>query len=213
MSPPIEPSVSLTLSELVKDFAAGLEAADHLAPVAENVKTKVAFKPGIGPHSESHTIKLVMDQMVALHASRYTESALGVSYGDGSRRVCDICIGSPSSWEWAIEVKMFRPMGDNGKSNDNILMHILSPYPSHRSALTDCAKLATSDLGGTRAVLIYGYDCDEMPLGPAIQAFEVLAHDRDLLGDQHRADFGGLIHPVHQSGSVYAWEIISEIES
>jgi len=27
-------------------------------------------------------------------------------------------------------------MGDNGKPNDNMLMHILSPYPAHRSALT-----------------------------------------------------------------------------
>jgi hypothetical protein len=36
---------------------------------------------------------------------------------------------------------MLRLMGDNGKPNDNMLMHILSPYPSHRSALTDCQKL------------------------------------------------------------------------
>jgi hypothetical protein len=33
------------------------------------------------------------------------------------------------SWEWAIEIKMPRLMGDNGKPNDNMLMHILSPYP------------------------------------------------------------------------------------
>ena len=28
------------------------------------------------------------------------------------------------------EVKMLRLMGDNGKPNDNMLMHILSPYPA-----------------------------------------------------------------------------------
>ena len=35
---------------------------------------------------------------------------------------------------------MLRFMGDNGKLNDNIVMHILSPYPEHRSALTDCTN-------------------------------------------------------------------------
>jgi hypothetical protein len=34
-----------------------------------------------------------------------------------------------------------RILGDNGKLNDNMLMHILSPYPQHRSAVTDCNKL------------------------------------------------------------------------
>jgi len=45
-------------------------------------------------------------------------------------------------------VKMLRLMGDNSKPNDNMLMHILSPYPSHRSALTDCQKLAASGFQG-----------------------------------------------------------------
>ena len=39
---------------------------------------------------------------------------------------------------------MMRLMGDNGKPNDNILTHILSPYPAQRSAITDCRKLAAS---------------------------------------------------------------------
>jgi hypothetical protein len=51
-----------------------------------------------------------------------------------------VCLGGPAPWEWAIEVKMLRFMGDNGKLNDNIVMHILSPYPEHRSALTDCTN-------------------------------------------------------------------------
>jgi hypothetical protein len=69
-----------------------------------------------------------------------------------------VCLGGPAPWEWAIEVKMLRFMGDNGKLNDNIVMHILSPYPEHRSALTDCTKLVTSQLGVHKAIMIYGYD-------------------------------------------------------
>jgi hypothetical protein len=52
---------------------------------------------------------------------------------------------------------MLRLMGDNGKPNDNMLMHIVSPYSSHRSALTDCQKLAASGFSESLAVLIYGY--------------------------------------------------------
>jgi hypothetical protein len=37
-----------------------------------------------------------------------------------------------------------------------MLMHILSPYPNDRSALTDCIKLAASNLPGRKAVIIYG---------------------------------------------------------
>jgi hypothetical protein len=73
---------------------------------------------------------------------------------------------------------MLRLMGDNGKPNDNMLTHILSPYPSHRSALTDCQKLAASGFSGSLAVLIYGYDYDALPMEPAVEAFEQLAEHR-----------------------------------
>ncbi|MEW6181107.1 MAG: hypothetical protein AB1522_14420 [Chloroflexota bacterium] len=45
--------------------------------------------------------------------------------------------------------------------NDNTLMHILSAYPAHRSALNDCVKLSESILAPNKAILIYGYEDDE----------------------------------------------------
>ena len=51
-----------------------------------------------------------------------------ISYPNG-RQKCDLCVGTPLTWEWAVEIKMLRLMGDNGKPNHNMLMHILSPYP------------------------------------------------------------------------------------
>jgi hypothetical protein len=96
---------------------------------------------------------------------------------------------------------MLRLMGDNGKPNDNMLMHILSPYPSHRSALTDCQKLAASGFSGSLAVLIYGYDYDALPMEPAVETFEQLAEHRVRLGPRQAASFGGLIHPVHRRGA------------
>lgn len=77
---------------------------------------------------------------------------------------------------------MLRLMGDNGKPNDNMLMHILSPYPADRSALTDCSKLLTSGPGDRQAVIIYGFDYPGLPMDPAIEAFETLAGHRWIWG-------------------------------
>src|SRR3712207_1371919 len=99
---------------------------------------------------------------------------------------------------------MLRLFGDNGKLNDNMLTRVLSPYPAHRSALTDCDKLAGSGLPGRKAILIFGYDYDGWSMDPAVEAFEVLAGQRVHLGDRHVASYGDLVHPVHDRGRVFA---------
>ena len=86
-------------------------------------------------------------------------------------------------------------MGDNGKLNDNMVMHILSPYPEHRSALTDCTKLAAAQLGERKAIMIYGYDYPGWPMDPAIEAFETLASQKVKLASRATASFDGLIIP------------------
>src|SRR5215471_6965676 len=101
---------------------------------------------------------------------------------------------------------MLRLISDNGKLNDNMLMHVLSPYPAHRSALTDCEKLVNSGLPGHKAIMIFGYDLEGWPMDPAIEAFETLASERVTLGDLHQAGYDRLVHPVHQRGRVFAWE-------
>lgn len=79
-------------------------------------------------------------------------------YPSASRQICDLCLGVAPNGDWAIEVKMLRFLEDNGKPNDYMLMHILSPDAEHRSALTDCEKLVTKGPKGRKAVLIFGYD-------------------------------------------------------
>jgi hypothetical protein len=66
---------------------------------------------------------------------------------------------------------MFRPDGDNGKPGDTAIKDILSPFASDRSAVSDCCKLADSDIAPHRAMLIYGFYDRRKP---------VLDHDRRL---------------------------------
>ena len=101
----------MQLADLAMDFARGIEAVDSRAPVASSSRTGASYRPGIGPHTEAQTIKLVMAQLAEADPPRYSSYRLGVPYADGTGQACDVCLGSPASWEWAIEVKMLRLTG------------------------------------------------------------------------------------------------------
>lgn len=122
-----------------------------------------------------------------------------------SRRKCDFWIGDPR--EWAVEVKMARFYGDNGKPDPTAIKDLLSPYTADRSAVADCRKLAAEDFGCRKAVFIYGFETTDYPLAVCVEAFEVLARLSVDLGERTSAEVGDLVHPVHNRGSVFAWEI------
>jgi hypothetical protein len=129
-------------------------------------------------------------------------------YPNAPRQKVDALIRPSGATPWAVEFKLLRLLGDNGGLNDNMLMHILSPYAAHRSAFTDCQKLCSSGFDARKAVMILGYDAPDFPLGLAIEAFESLATRHFRLGARQEESFQNLIHPIHSSGSVYAWEIL-----
>jgi hypothetical protein len=196
-------------ADFVLDFARGIAAADARAPQAVGTRSGLPYQPGIGPHTEASTVSLVMKELHALEPKRYGAFQTGVPYPALPRQRCDLCLGSAGDWSWVVEVKMLRLMGDNGKLNDNMLMHILSPYPAHRSALTDCAKLLDSEFTGRKAIVIYGFEYEGWALAPALDAFEVLASQQVRLGPRATATFSDLIHPIHREGKVLGWELLS----
>lgn len=198
----------IELDILVADIGAAIKAIDSRRPQAANARTGVSYQAGIGPHPETQAVSLIVGELQAVAPARYFRRlSTGVPYPGASRQKCDLCIGAEPEWEWAIEVKMLRLMGDNGKPNDNMLMHILSPYPNDRSALTDCRKLAESHLKGSKAVVIYGFDYPTLAMDPAIEAFETLARRQVCLGTRCVARYEGLVHPVHQAGRVFGWNV------
>jgi hypothetical protein len=200
--------VQLELQQIIEDVAVCIKRVDERRPTATNARTRVSYQPGIGPHPETAAVLLIAKELVELRPERYRNRvSLGVSYPSSPREKCDLCLGTTPAWDWAVEVKMLRLMGDNGKPNDNMLMHILSPYPTHRSALTDCSKLLRSGLLGRKAITIYGFDYPGWPTDPAIDAFETLARDEVVLGVRVEASFQGLVHQVHERGRVFGWEI------
>lgn len=198
----------MLLEELVADYALGMQLADKKEPQAVNQRSKEAYQIGIGPHTESDTVSLVFNELRSLYPEKYLNKIhFNIPYKVNRRQKCDLCIGHEDQWDWAVEIKMLRFMGDNGKSNDNILMHILSPYPQHRSAYTDCEKLINSGLEGRKAILIFAYEYDDISSLPAIEAFEVLVRNKYEVSKRVQMSFNDLVHPVHKKGTVYAWEL------
>lgn len=201
--------VMTELAEVVLDFGVALKAVDGRRPTAINLRTKAAFQAGIGPFAEAKATELIFAEMAQTNPLRYSSYKANVPYVSSPRKKCDVCVGVEPMWQWCIEVKLLRLLGDNGKLNDNMLMHILSPYDEHRSALTDCGKLLESGLNGRKAIVIYGFSDPAWPLEPAVDAFESLAGARHRLGPRHSDLFDGLVHPVHSQGGVFGWELFA----
>jgi hypothetical protein len=185
-------------------LAAAVKIVDSEMPVARNKRSGVPFAAGLGPHSEAETFELIVREAERVHPDAYLSIAMSVPYPNAPRQRCDLKVSTPTLTLY-VEGKLLRLKGDNGKPNDNMLMHILSPYQQHRSALTDCIKLSKSGFGGEKAIVILGYDYADVPLEPAILAFEKLA--AGTIGKRSETSFEGLYHSVHCRGKVMAWPV------
>jgi len=115
--------------------------------------------------------------------------------------------------EWAIEFRIARPYGDNGREAENWSVNLLHPYRGNTSTIGDCYKLAELKCSERLAVAVIGYEhCPpKIDLTPLINAFEVIADQVAGIALSKRVEIrhDGLINPVHQSIRVFAWEVIS----
>ena len=114
--------------------------------------------------------------------------------------------------EWAIEFKLLRPFGDNGAEAEHWSENALHPYPGNVSSIGDSIKLIESGFPERKAVLIFGYEHSPplIDITTAIESFEAIAKQimGIELGERHVAEFGSLIHPVHQQGKVFGWQVL-----
>ncbi len=196
--------MSADLRSFLEDFAAAMQVADARRLQASSKRSSRVYQAGIGPHGEDEAVDLIVAELKHSHPERYRSLRTRVPYA-GTRQKCDLTLGEGP--EWAIEVKMARLSGDNGKPDDTSIKDILSPYDRDRSALSDCRKLAESRFAKRAAILIYGFEDARRPLNYIIEAFEILARKRIALGPRIDAPVSGLVHPVFTAGRVFAWEV------
>ncbi len=196
-------NMQLSLEKICKDFAEGLFAADAKKPIC--MGRKRAYQAGIGPLGEDQAVELILAEMKYANPNFYSTAGQHLPYPE-SRQKADLWFGDPL--EWVMEVKMARFWGDNGKPDDTAIKDLLSPYPKHRSAVTDCSKLGASRFACRTGIIIYGFEYDDMPLEPAISSWEILAKQLVRIGDRITCPVSKtLVHPVHREACVFGWEI------
>jgi hypothetical protein len=188
------------LDRIVKSFAKAISVVDSRCSGYVS-RSKRQYKPGIGPYAENKAMELVTEELcdVGIACGQF------IPYPAAAAKKCDIWLGEPL--EWVIEVKMGRFRGDNGKPDDTGIKDLISPFAADRSALTDGVKLAESEFPARKAVLVYGFDDDDRPLGDALDTLDALLRQRVVIRDKQETAFTGLRHPVFKSGRVVAWEI------
>ncbi len=125
-----------------------------------------------------------------------------------TRRTPDVLI----SGLWALEFKLARPFGDNGKQAENWSVNLLHPYEGNVSVIGDCIKLEHWNGPERRAAVVVGYEHTppEVNLTPLLAAFEAIA-DRVVglnIGPRVEVLRVGLAHRVHQQLRVVAWEVL-----
>jgi hypothetical protein len=113
--------------------------------------------------------------------------------------------------QWALEVKLARPFGNDGNPAENWSVNLLHPYSGNTSLLGDCLKLQTLTCPEQKGALAIGYEHDpsQISLEPLWKAFEVVAAAvlNIQLGPRAEAKRNGLVHPVHQRLVVVGWKV------
>ncbi len=183
--------------KIIDDFSTCMKIIDSGRPHHE------PYKPGIGPHPETKTNKLVVDQMRKLDGEFYRNATTEIKYPN-SRNKCDLKFELSDETIFS-EVKLMRIMRDNGDLEDNAIKNILSPYPKQKSAITDGIKLLESTFEGTYSIIIIGYDNDDYPLITMIEFFELCAKKFITLSERYMSSFDDLIHPIHKKGNIFGW--------
>ena len=185
--------MALTLHSVVENIADALVVVD-----ASRLPFR-GFLAGVGPYGEPQLLKLV-----AAHLNN-------VLHCDGAvctKRTPDLLLPG----EWAIECKIARPFGDNGKPAESWSVNMLHPYEGNVSLIGDCIKLRALARGERKGVVVIGYEHTppQISLVPLLAAFEVVAKEvLDIhLSDRVQATRLGLVHPVHQQVSVTGWEVL-----
>jgi hypothetical protein len=177
-----------------------LDIADAIVRIDASGKTFRSFQPGVGPYGEPQLVKLIAQELNSL--SKYGKSVR-------TKRTPDLLVPG----QWAVEVKITRPFGDNGKEAEDWSVNLLHPYRGNVSTIGDCFKLIEYPGTERRAVLVIGYEHTPatIDLTPLIESFETIARNVAHISLSERIEIrrNGFIHPVHQAARVLGWEVLT----
>jgi hypothetical protein len=175
--------------EFVREVADILHQFDSERPIHKS------FRPGIGPFGEPQLITVVAQRLRDRGKDAHTQ------------RVPDLGIAR----QWAVEFKVVRPFGDNGREAEDWSVNMLHPYAGNMSLLGDAVKLGRLDGYSRKGLFVVGYEHRpaKISLDPLVQSFEAIAEQvmGIHLGERIEEDRGPLVHPEHQWLRCIGWEV------
>jgi hypothetical protein len=141
--------------EIVNAIADILKQYDTERPIHK------AFQPGIGPFGEPQIVSLIAQRLIARDIEART------------RRTPDLIIQE----EWAIEFKIVRPYGDNGREAENWSVNMLHLYAGNISLVGDAIKLSKLDKYSHKGLFVIGFEHfpAKISLDPLFDSFELIA--------------------------------------
>ncbi len=176
-------------SEIVRTIADILKEFDSEKPVHK------AFQAGIGPFGEPQIVSVIAQRL----------SAKGVSAQ--TRRMPDLDI----QHEWALEFKIVRPFGDNGREAENWSVNMLHPYAGNVSLIGDAIKLSKLETHRLKGLFVIGFEHSpaRISLDPLINSFELIARQvmNITLGERIEERRDGLVHSEHQVLCCIGWQL------
>jgi hypothetical protein len=176
-----------------RDFV--ISIADILKEFDSEKPVHKSFQPGIGPFGEPQIVGIISRR---LSAEGYTAE---------TRRTPDLDI----QHEWALEFKIVRPFGDNGKEAENWSVNMLHPYAGNVSLLSDAIKLTSLSNYPHKGlfVICYEHNPAKISLDPLLDSFEAIARQvmNINLGERIEQKREGLVHPEHQVLRCIGWQV------
>ena len=136
----------------------------------EQAEQDQEYIPCIGTIWEDDFTREVVSNWHRSHPSEFqnfSEKWFEVSY-PSKRGKCDLVLSGQgfkpefglAAYEWAIENKYVRFIGDNGKNNDYGVTKVVSPYRKDRSSVLDAERLLNFHTAEKKAILMYGFEFD-----------------------------------------------------
>ena len=154
----------MEIDTITSRLSEGFQYVDQFSQT-ETIGKHGAYLPGLPSMNERAVVAEAVDFWFKNYSSEFsdkTKLATEVVYPESARSKADIVLTSKSSKgsepEWAIEVKRFQFVGDNGKNNDFGVAKMFSPYLKDRSLAHDAQRLAMSTVAKRKAVLVYGFE-------------------------------------------------------
>jgi hypothetical protein len=142
-------------------------------------------------------------QIVGLIAQRLTARGIVAR----TKRIPDLAIQQ----EWALEFKIVRPYGDNGREAENWSVNMLHPYPGNVSLIGDALKLLKLEDYPRKGLFVIGFEHApvRLNLDPLLESFELIAKQvmKIALSERLEERHEGLCHPEHQVLRCVGWEV------